>query len=150
MVGGDEIQEVMDTTTQTEDTKPEVKEEEKPDVIRFMLEKVIDTILMEEVCLVGTKMNNYKATLSKAILEFAEGHQDETVNLDRLVDSFRAGWKVYREKEDEKAAVKSFMKAMNNQVWVEKKEEGEPAEKKARRRKKPAEGSKISCCTVIQ
>ena len=154
MVGGDEIQEdttqgeVMDTSPgEVKETKPDVKEE-KPDVIRYILEKVIDTILMEEVCHVGMKMNRYKAILAKAILDYADGHQEEDCNLDLLVDSFRAGWKVYREKEDEKAAVKSFMKEMNNQFWIEK--EGEPAEKKARRRKKPAEGSKISCCTVVQ
>ena len=154
MVGGDEIQEVMDTTQAVEEinldekeSKPEVKEEEKPDFIRIMLEKVIDTILMEEMCNIGTKTNRYRAILAKAILEFAEGHQEDNCNLDLLVDSFRAGWKVHREKEDEKATVTSFMKEMNNQLWIEK--EGELTEKKARRRKKPAAGSKISCCTVV-
>lgn len=107
---------------------------------------------MEEVTQLGSKMNHYRGILAKAVLEFAEGHQDDEADLSRLVDAFRAGWKVYREKEDESTTVNVFMKGMNNQLWVKKEEAGAPPAKKVRRRKKPTdeEGSKISCCTMVQ
>ena len=63
-------------------------------------------------------MNRYRALLADTILEFAEEHQEEQANLDRLVDAFRAGWKVYGESEEEKATVDVFMKEMNNELWV--------------------------------
>ena len=103
--------------------KKEIKKDEKkekPDIIFLLLERSIDTILLEEVTKVGLKMNRYKALLAKTILEFAEEHQKEQANMDRLVDAFRAGWKVYSENEEEKATADEFMKEMNNELWVPK------------------------------
>ena len=90
---------------------------EAPDFLALMLERVIDTILLEEVAGLGTKMNRYRGVLAEGILAFAEGHQEDKADLTRLVEAFRQGWKVYRENEDVKATLDSFMEAMNNQLW---------------------------------
>ena len=124
MVGGEEM--IDSDVTQGEEVKKEeeVKKKDEPDIIVSMLGKVIDTILLEEMTAIGLKMNKYRGILAKAILEFAEEHQDEDVNLLRLVDSFRAGWKAYRQRENEevakKVAVDVFMEAMNNRLWIPK------------------------------
>ena len=94
------------------------EKKEKPDLIFLLLERCIDTILLEEVTRVGLMMSKYKALLAKTILEFFEEHQEEQANLDRLVDAFRAGWKVYGESEEEKATMDVFMKEVNNELWV--------------------------------
>ena len=99
--------------------KKEIKfEKEPPDFLKLMLERAIDTILLEEVAELGGKMNRYRSVLSKGILAFAEGHQEDKVDLTRLIESFRQGWKVYRVNEQEKTTLDTFMTAMNNQLWV--------------------------------
>ena len=95
----------------------EVKNE-SPDFLKLMLERAIDTILLEEVADLGTKMNRYRGVLSEGIMAFAEGHQEDKVDLTRLIEAFRQGWKVYRENEHVKATLDTFMTAMNNQLWV--------------------------------
>ena len=97
--------------------EPDVKNE-SPDFLKLMLERAIDTILLEEVADLGGKMNRYRSVLSKGILAFAEGHQEDKVDLTRLIESFRQGWKVYRVNEQEKTTLDTFMTAMNNQLWV--------------------------------
>ena len=99
----------------------EIKREfkrEKPDFLALMLERVIDTILLEEVAELGTKMNHYRAVLVEGILTFAESHQEDKADITRLVEAYRQGWKVYRENEDVKATLDTFMATMNNQLWV--------------------------------
>ena len=98
--------------------KKEIKsKKEAPDFLALMLERTIDTILLEEVANLGTKMNRYRAVLAEGILNFAEGHQDDKADITRLVEAFRVGWKVYRENEHVKATLDAFMEAMNNQLW---------------------------------
>ena len=97
--------------------EPDVKKE-SPDFLKLMLERAIDTILLEEVADLGGKMNRYRSVLSQGILAFAEGHQEDKVDLSRLIESFRQGWKVYRVNEQEKTTLDTFMLAMNNQLWV--------------------------------
>ena len=93
------------------------RRKEKPDFLALMLERVIDTILLEEVASLGTKMNRYRSVLAEGILAFAEGHQEDRADLSRLVEAFRQGWKVYRVNEHVKATLDTFMEAMNNQLW---------------------------------
>ena len=90
---------------------------EAPDFLTLMLERVIDTILLEEVASLGTKMNRYRCVLADGILAFAEGHQEDKADLSRLIEAFRQGWKVYRVNEHVKATLDTFMEAMNNQLW---------------------------------
>ena len=99
--------------------KKEIKfEKESPDFLKLMLERAIDTILLEEVADLGSKMNRYRGVLSEGILAFAEGHQEDKVDLSRLIEAFRQGWKVYRVNERVKTTLDTFMLAMNNQLWV--------------------------------
>ena len=97
--------------------KKEIKVKETPDFLALMLERVIDTILLEEVASLGAKMNRYRAALAEGILAFAEGHQEDKADVSRLVEAFRQGWKVYRVNEHVKATLDTFMEAMNNQLW---------------------------------
>ena len=97
--------------------KKEIKKE-TPDFLVLMLERAIDTILLEEVADLGGKMNRYRAVLAEGILAFAEGHQEDKADITRLIEAFRRGWKVYRVNEHVKATLDTFMAAMNNQLWV--------------------------------
>ena len=97
-------------------SEPEVKE--SPEFLTLMLERAIDTILLEEVASLGTKMNSYRGVLAEGILTFAEGHHEDKADLSRLIEAFRQGWKVYRVNEHVKATLDTFMAAMNNQLWV--------------------------------
>ena len=96
--------------------KKEIKKE-TPDFLALMLERAIDTILLEEVAELGGKMNRYRAVLAEGILAFAEGHQEDKADVTRLIEAFRRGWKVYRVNEHVKATLDTFMEAMNNQLW---------------------------------
>ena len=110
MVGGDKMQtqavksEVIEGIRELkEEMEPlpdiipggEPHEKKKPNVIFLLLQRSIDTILLEQVTSVGLKMNDYKTLLAQGILKFAKEHQEDRANMDRLVDAFRAGWKVY-------------------------------------------------------
>ena len=97
--------------------EPEVKNG-SPDFLALMLERAIDTILLEEVADLGTKMNRYRGVLAEGILTFAEGHQEDKADITRLIEAFRLGWKVYRVNEQTKTTLDTFMAAMNNQLWV--------------------------------
>ena len=97
--------------------KPEIKTK-TPDILALMLERTIDTILLEEVANLGMKMNGYRGILAEGIMTFAEDHQEDRADLSRLIEAFRAGWKVYRVNEHTKATLDTFMEAMNNQLWV--------------------------------
>ena len=62
--------------------KPGVK---KPDFTFLMIERVIDTILLEEVAQLGMKINRYRDILAKGIRAFAEEHQEDKADLSRFV-----------------------------------------------------------------
>ena len=132
MVGGDEVQvqevqegnaqcemqEKMLTDEEIKEIKEEVDEEESADLLVSLLKKTINTILVEEFFETNTKMNEFRRVLARGILLFAEKHGEDKAKVDRLVDSFRAVWKVYREKGDEKTTMDVFMKEMDNELWV--------------------------------
>ena len=130
MVGGEEVQEIQEGNAQgerqekmlTEDVIKEIKEEvdkkESGDILVVLLKKTIDTIMVEEFFETNTKMNEFRSVLVSGILQFAEKHAEDKAKVDRLVDSFRAAWKVYRENGDEKTTMDVFMKEMDNEIWV--------------------------------
>ena len=115
-IDADIKRDVLELKKEIKFKKSEVKKE-TPDFLALMLERVIDTILLEEVAGLGTKMNRYRAVLAEGILAFAEGHQEDKADITRLVEAFRQGWKVYRENEHVKVTLDVFMEAMNNQLW---------------------------------
>ena len=130
MVGGDEVQvqEVQEgnaredtqmlTNEEIKEIKEEVDEKEETDLLATLLKKTIDTILVEEFFETNMKMNEFRKVLARGALLFAEKHTEDKAKVDRLVDSFRAAWKVYRENGDGKATLDVFMKEMNNELWL--------------------------------
>ena len=131
MVGGDEVQvqELQEGNAQDEtqgqqltdedvkEINEKVDEKEEADALLVMLKKIIDTIMIEEFFEANRKMNLFRHVLAQGILKFAEKHAGDTAKLDRLVDSFRAAWKVYKESGDDAATMDVFMKEMNNELW---------------------------------
>ena len=95
------------------------KLEERPDFITKLLEHCINTILLEEMTGVGRKMNAFRQALAAGVLKFAEREEAEnsTAKMDRFVDSFRAAWKDWKEKEDQESVVNVFMREMDNELW---------------------------------
>ena len=92
---------------------------ERPDFITKLLEHCINTILLEEMTGVGQKMNAFRQALAAGVLKFAEREEAEnsTAKMDRFVDSFRAAWKDWKEKEDQESMVNVFMHEMDNELW---------------------------------
>ena len=113
-----ETQEKMLTDEEIKEIKEEVDEEESADLVISLLKKTINTILVEEFFETNTKMNEFRRVLARGILLFAEKQGEDKAKVDQLVDSFRAAWKVYREKGDEKTTMDVFMKEMDNELWV--------------------------------
>ena len=99
--------------------KREEEKEERPDFITKLLEHCINTILLEEMTGVGRKMNAFRQALAAGVLKFAEREEAEhsTAKMDRFVDSFRAAWKDWKEKEDQESMVNVFMREMDNELW---------------------------------
>ena len=99
--------------------KREEEKEERPDFIAKLLEHCINTILLEEMTGVGRKMNAFRQALAAGVLKFAEREEAEnsTAKMDRFVDSFRAAWKDWKEKEDQESVVNVFMREMDNELW---------------------------------
>ena len=97
----------------------ESAKEESPDFIAKLLEHCINTILLEEMTGVGRKMNAFRQALAAGVLKFAEREEAEnsTAKMDRFVDSFRAAWKDWKEKEDQESMVNVFMREMDNELW---------------------------------
>ena len=95
------------------------KLEESPDFITKLLEHCINTILLEEMTGVGRKMNAFRQALAAGVMKFAEREEAEnsTAKMDRFVDSFRAAWKDWKEKEDQESMVNVFMHEMDNELW---------------------------------
>ena len=111
--------EVLELKKEIKYGKKKEKPEEKdtPEILSLMLERVIDTVLLEEVTHLGMKVNRYRSVLAEGIRTFAEDHQEDKADLSRLIEAFRQGWKVYRVNEHVKATLDTFMEAMNNQLW---------------------------------
>ena len=63
-------------------------------------------------------MNEFRRVLARGVLLFAEKHEEDTAKLDRLVDSFRAAWKVYKENGDDTMTMDVFMKEIKNELWI--------------------------------
>ena len=130
MGGGDEVQvqEVQEgnaredtqmlTNEEIKEIKEEVDEKEETDILAALLKKTIDTILVEEFFEANAKMNEFRRVLARSVLLFTEKHTEDKAKVDRLVDSFRAAWKVYRENGNEKATLDVFMKEMDNELWL--------------------------------
>ena len=97
-----ETQEKMLTDEEIKEIKEEVDEEESADLVISLLKKTINTILVEEFFETNTKMNEFRRVLARGVLVFAEKHTEDKAKVDRLVDSFRAAWKVYKERGNEK------------------------------------------------
>ena len=99
--------------------KREEEKEESPDFVAQLLEHCINTILLEEMTGVGRKMNAFRRALATGVMKFAEREEAEnsTVKMDRFVDSFRAAWKDWKEKEDQESVVNVFMQEMDNELW---------------------------------
>ena len=113
-----ETQEKLLTDEVIKEIKEEVDEKESGDILVALLKKTIDTIMVEEFFETNTKMNEFRRVLVSGILQFAEKHAEDKAKVDRLVDSFRAAWKVYWENGDEKTTMDVFMKEMEYQLWV--------------------------------
>ena len=92
---------------------------ERPIFITKLLEHCINTILLEEMTGVGQRMNAFRRALADGVLKFAEREEAEnsTATMDRFVDSFRAAWKDWKEKEDQESMVNVFMHEMDNELW---------------------------------
>ena len=99
--------------------KREEEKEESPDFITKLLEHCINTILLEEMTGVGQRMNAFRQALAAGVMKFAEREEAEnsTAKMDRFVDSFRAAWKDWKEKEDQESVVNVFMREMDNELW---------------------------------
>ena len=99
--------------------KREEEKEERPDFVAQLLEHCINTILLEEMTEVGQSMNAFRKALAAGVLKFAEREEAEnsTAKMDRFVDSFRAAWKDWKEKEDQESVVNVFMREMDNELW---------------------------------
>ena len=93
------------------------EEEEECDALLVLLKKIIDTILMEEFFEVNRKMNLFRNVLAQGIKKFAEKHISDKPKIDLFVDSFRAGWKVYKANGDKEKTMDVFMKTMDNGLW---------------------------------
>ena len=116
MVGGDEVQD--ETQGQQLTNEEEVDEKEAADALLVLLKKIMDTIMMEEFFEVNRKMNLFRNVLAEGIKKFAEKHMEDKPKMDLFVDSFRAGWKVYKVDGDKEKTMDVFMKTMNNELWV--------------------------------
>ena len=117
MVGGDEVQDEMQTLT-NEDTKKEEEADVEGDALLVLLKRTIDTIMMEELFQTNRKMNLFRNVLAKGVSKFAEKHEGDTAKMDLFVDSFRAAWKTFKQHGDHEKTMDVFMKTMNNELWI--------------------------------
>ena len=97
----------------------ESAKKEKPDFVAQLIEHCINTILLEEMTGVGRKINAFRKALADGVMKFAkrEEAEDSTAKMDRFVDSFRAAWKDWKEKEDAESVMNVFMQGMDNELW---------------------------------
>jgi len=102
--------------------KMEVEEEEKeeePDALILLIKKTIDTIMLEEAFQVGKKMDKFRGVLAGGILKVADqvDAAGSRVNLNKLVDAMRIGWKEWKTSGDDKVTLDTFMRAVDNELW---------------------------------
>ena len=112
-------EEVRAIAEEVDKREEESAKKERPDFITKLLEHCINTILLEEMTGVGQKINAFRQALAAGVLKFAERGEAEnsTAKMDRFVDSFRAAWKDWKEKEDQESMVNVFMHEMDNELW---------------------------------
>ena len=116
LLTGEEVRAIAEEVDKREG---ESVKKESPDFITKLLEHCINTILLEEMTGVGQKMNAFRQALAAGVMKFAEREEAEhsTAKMDRFVDSFRAAWKDWKEKEDQESMVNVFMHEMDNELW---------------------------------
>ena len=112
-------EEVRAIAEEVDKREEESVKKERPDFITKLIEHCINTILLEEMTGVGQKMNAFRQALAAGVMKFAEREEAEhsTAKMDRFVDSFRAAWKDWKEKEDQESMVNVFMHEMDNELW---------------------------------
>ena len=88
-------EEVRAIAEEIDKREEESEKKERPDFVLKLVEHCINTILLEEMTLVGQKMNAFRRVLAEGVLRFAKMEEAENsrAKLDRFVDSFRAAWK---------------------------------------------------------
>jgi len=99
----------------------ETKEEEGECLLHLFIEQVAKAILMEEMQLLSQKLCEYRHVLSEGILKMAEQMDAEgkPAKMEKFVDSFRAGWKEWKEKGDKKSTLDVFMWNMDCELWTD-------------------------------
>jgi len=97
------------------------KEEKEECLLHLFIEKVVETILIEEMQILSQKLCEYRHVLSEGILKMAEQMDAEgkPAKMDKFVDSFRAGWKEWKEKGDKKSTLDVFMWNMDCELWTD-------------------------------
>ena len=108
----------MLTAEELEEIKEEVDKKESGCFVAELIKKTVDTIMMEELYEINSRMNAFRRVLAKGMLSFAQNHTEDTAKLERFVDAFRTSWKVYKENEDEENVLDVFMNEMNNELWI--------------------------------
>ena len=108
----------MLTDEEFKEIKEEVDKKESGCFVAELIKKTIDTIMMEELYEINSRMNAFRRVLAKDVLSFAQNHTEDTAKLERFVDAFRATWKVYKENEDENNVLDVFMNEMSNELWT--------------------------------
>jgi len=99
----------------------ETKEEEGECLLALFIEQVAKSILVEEMQLLSQKLSQYRHVLSEGILKMAEQMDAEgkPAKMEKFVDSFRAGWKEWKEKGDKKSTLDVFMWNMDCELWTD-------------------------------
>ena len=112
-------EEVRAIAEEVDKREEESEKKERPDFLLKLLEHCINTILLEEMNGVGQSMNAFRHVLAEGVLKFAQTEEAEhnPVKMDRFVDSFRAAWKDWKEKEDQEWMVNVFMHEMDIELW---------------------------------
>jgi len=98
------------------------KEEKEGDCLlgRF-IDQVAKTVLLEEMQIISQKLCEFRHMLSEGVLKVAEEMDAEgkPAKMDKFVDSFRAGWKEWKEKGDKKSTLDVFMWNMDCELWTD-------------------------------
>jgi len=98
----------------------ERKEEDQQRLLGCFVEQVTKMILVEEMQILGQNLSQYRHVLSEGMLKVAD-EMDVTgkpAKMDKFVDSFRAGWKEWKEKGDKKSTLDVFMWNMDCELWT--------------------------------
>jgi len=99
----------------------ETKEEEGECLLALFIEQVAKAVLVEEMQILSQKLSQYRNVLSEGVLKMAEEMDAEgkPAKMEKFVDSFRAGWKEWKEKADKKSTLDVFMWNMDCELWTD-------------------------------